>query len=57
MVAAATAELRVLETFIAFSFRREGWGPSEVTGRLAGQLLAPYELPGAGAVGRLRQHM
>jgi hypothetical protein len=58
MVAAATAELRVLETFIDFSFRREGrWPQREVKGRLAGQLSSPYESLRADAVSGVREPM
>jgi len=52
MVAAATAELRVLETFTLFSFKARG-----LTGRLVGQLSLPYESSLFRAVGLLRQHV
>ena len=56
MVAAATAELRVLETFIDFSFRRGVGGPRERgKGRLAGQLSPPYESLRADAVSGVRE--
>jgi len=42
MVAAATAELRVLETFTVFSFKARGpLAPRGLTGRLVGQLSLP----------------